>query len=69
MFSKDDVTILRSIGCGNFGEIQLALIPHDIQHTRAQKHFKMSEKNNPTLSSNFVIVKRLKGIIFQVCIM
>ena len=61
MFSRDDVTILRNIGCGNFGEVQLALIPHDIKNTRAQKHFRMSEKDNSALSSNLVVVKRLKG--------
>ena len=61
MFLRDDVAILRNIGSGNFGEVQLALISHDIQNTRAQKHFRMSEKNNPALSSNLVVLKRLKG--------
>ena len=61
VFLRDDVVTLRNIGSGNFGEVQLALISHDIQNARAQKHFRMREKNNPAQNSNLVVLKRLKG--------
>ena len=56
--SENDITLLRSIGSGHFGEVQLALLPSDIQNESAKKYFRRAEyAKNP----NLVIVKRQKG--------
>ena len=60
--SEEYVAILKLIGNGNFGEVQLAVVPHDIPNSKVQNYFKRSERSNPTGSSNLVVVKRLKGI-------
>ena len=55
------MTFLRSIGRGNFGAVELALIPRGISNARAQNFFRRVEKNNPTLNPSLVVVKKLKG--------
>ena len=59
----EKLVMIKQLGRGNFGEVQLAYISPDIQKERAKSYMEKKKYRNPCIPPNLVAVKRLKGNI------
>ena len=59
----EKLVMIKQLGKGNFGEVQLAYISPDIKKERAKSYMEKTKYRNPCIPPNLVAVKRLKGNI------